>query len=106
VEYVHCDVRKPIGFGFAEANSISKILFTSSIAPYGASEELKDEGSLPTPNTPYGASKLVAEKVHIAWQAAGAGRSLTIVRPGVVFGKGENGNFTRMYLGIRNRYFF
>ncbi|MDR1541547.1 MAG: NAD-dependent epimerase/dehydratase family protein [Clostridiales bacterium] len=59
---------------FAEANCISKILFTSSIAPYGAWEELKDEG---VPNTPYGASKLVAEKVHNARQASGVGRSLT-----------------------------
>ena len=36
------------------------------------------------------------------WQARNqAERQLTIVRPGVVFGKGENGNFTRLYWGIR-----
>ena len=33
-------------------------------------------------------------------------RQLTIVRPGVVFGKGENGNFTRLYWGIRGGKFF
>lgn len=47
---------------FAERYGIRKILFTSSIAPYGAAEELKTEETIPMPNTPYGISKLVAEK--------------------------------------------
>lgn len=91
---------------FAERYGIKKILFTSSIAPYGAAEELKKETTLPTPNTPYGISKLVAEKIHEKWQAVDSKRELTIVRPGVVYGKGEHGNFTRLYWGIRKRYFF
>lgn len=92
---------------FAEKNGIKKIVFTSSIAPYGASEELKEETVLPTPNTPYGISKLVAEKIHIIWQSKNEKeRQLTIVRPGVVFGKGENGNFTRLYWSIRKHSFF
>ncbi|MCD8298125.1 MAG: NAD(P)-dependent oxidoreductase [Prevotella sp.] len=91
---------------FAEKYGIRKIVFTSSIAPYGAAEELKDESTLPTPNTPYGISKLVAEKIHIIWQAKNPSeRQLTILRPGVVFGKGENGNFTRLYWGLRGRKF-
>ncbi len=90
---------------FAEKWGIKQIVFTSSIAPYGAAEELKTEETLPTPNTPYGISKLVAEKIHIAWQNGAADRRLTIVRPGVVFGKGENGNFTRLYWGVRKRKF-
>ena len=90
---------------FAEKYGIKNIVFTSSIAPYGASEQLKEETTLPTPNTPYGISKLVAEKIHIAWQKGGADRKLTIVRPGVVFGRGENGNFSRLYWGIRKHTF-
>lgn len=91
---------------FAEKHGIKKIVFTSSIAPYGAAEELKEETTLPTPNTPYGISKLVAEKIHTIWQAKNEKeRQLTIVRPGVVFGKGENGNFTRLYWGIRGHKF-
>lgn len=91
---------------FAEKHGIRKIVFTSSIAPYGAAEELKRETTLPTPNTPYGISKLVAEKIHIAWQARNEKeRQLTILRPGVVFGKGENGNFTRLYWAIRGHKF-
>ena len=37
---------------------------------------------------------------------AGQNRELTILRPGVVYGKGEHGNFTRLYWGIRKGYFF
>lgn len=91
---------------FAEKHGIQKILFTSSIAPYGPSEELKEETTVPTPNSPYGISKLVAEKIHEKWQVQDSKRELTIVRPGVVYGKGEHGNFTRLYWGIRKRYFF
>jgi len=47
----------------------------------------------------------VAEKIHEKWQVKDSSRELTIVRPGVVFGKGEHGNFTRLYWGIRKRYF-
>jgi len=92
---------------FAEKHHIHKILFTSSIAPYGAAEDLKTEDTLPTPNTPYGISKLVAEKIHERWQNGDPGkRELVILRPGVVYGKGEHGNMTRLYWGMRKRYFF
>ena len=90
---------------FAERWGINTIVFTSSIAPYGAAEELKEEDTLPMPNTPYGISKLVAEKIHLAWVAGSNDRKLLIVRPGVVFGLGENGNFTRLYWGIRKHTF-
>jgi len=91
---------------FAEKYGIRKLLFTSSIAPYGAAEDLKEEDTLPMPNMPYGISKLVAEKIHIGWAEKDAGRVLTIVRPGVVYGKGEHGNMTRLYKGIRGHYYF
>lgn len=90
---------------FAEKYGINKILFTSSIAPYGAAEDLKDETTLPTPNTPYGISKLVAEKIHQIWQVKDDKRELTIVRPGIVYGKGEHGNMTRLYKGMKGHYF-
>lgn len=90
---------------FAEKYGINKILFTSSIAPYGAAEELKEETTLPMPNTPYGISKLVAEKIHQMWQVKDEKRELTIVRPGIVYGKGEHGNMTRLYKGMKGHYF-
>lgn len=89
---------------WCEEHGIKKILFTSSIAPYGAAEELKTEETLPTPNTPYGISKLVAEKIHEKWAAKNGGQ-LLIVRPGIVYGKGEHGNMTRLYSGIKKHYF-
>jgi nucleoside-diphosphate-sugar epimerase len=92
---------------FARENNIDTIIFTSSIAPYGASEELKQENSIPMPNTPYGISKLVAEYIHKVWQAEKPhNRKLIIVRPGVVFGEAEEGNFTRLYKSIKRGYFF
>ena len=82
------------------------LVFTSSISPYGPSEEKKTEKSLPAPVTPYGSSKLGAEKIHMDWQAAQAGRKLLILRPGVVFGPGEGGNVTRLVRSLVNGYFF
>ncbi len=106
MEYFETNIRGAENVcAFAEKYGIKNMVFTSSIAPYGASEELKEETTLPTPNTPYGISKLVAEKIHIAWQKGGTDRKLTIVRPGVVFGRGENGNFSRLYWGIRKHSF-
>ena len=90
---------------FARKNGVENIVFTSSIAPYGAAEELKTEETLPTPNTPYGISKLVAEKIHREWAAGEANRRLAIVRPGIVFGTGENGNMTRLYKGLKSHRF-
>ena len=86
-------------------HGITKIVFTSSIAPYGAAEEKKTEDTLPTPNTPYGISKLVAEKIHEKWKAENSKRQLLIVRPGIVYGKGEHGNMTRLYAGLKGHYF-
>ena len=106
IEYFETNIRGAENVcAFAEKYGIKQMVFTSSIAPYGASEQLKTESTLPTPNTPYGISKLVAEKIHIAWQKGGEWRKLTIVRPGVVFGRGENGNFSRLYWGIRKHTF-
>lgn len=106
IEYFETNIRGAENVcALAEKYGIRQIVFTSSIAPYGAAEELKTEETLPTPNTAYGISKFVAEKIHIAWQKGGADRKLTIVRPGVVFGRGENGNFSRLYWGLRRHTF-
>jgi nucleoside-diphosphate-sugar epimerase len=81
------------------------MVFTSSISPYGPSDERKTETSLPIPETPYGSSKLAAEKIHMGWQAAKEGRKLLIIRPGVVFGPGEGGNVTRLVRSLVKGYF-
>lgn len=91
---------------WAERVDCKRIIFTSSISPYGPTESVKTETSPPAPISPYGASKLVAEKIHIGWQRAASGRRLVIVRPGVVFGPGERGNVTRLVKAVNRRYFF
>ena len=92
---------------WAEQVGCKNIIFTSSISPYGPSEEVKDERSLPSPLTAYGGSKLAAEKIHQIWQARDdANRRLVIVRPGVVFGPGEGGNVSRLIKAVLHRYFF
>lgn len=90
---------------WANATDCKRIVFTSSISPYGPSEDIKDEDTLPVPETPYGGSKLVAEKMHMAWQAQSADRKLLILRPGVVFGPGEGGNVTRLIRSLVKGYF-
>ena len=90
----------------AEELGCKRMVFTSSISPYGPAEIPKDETSLPMPETPYGISKLVAEKIHQIWQKAEPKRLLIIVRPGVIFGPGEEGNITRMVKAVRRGYFF
>lgn len=92
---------------FAESIGCNDILFTSSISPYGPSEEARDESVIPTPETAYGGSKLAAELIHSAWATRGqAARKLLIVRPGVVFGPGEGGNVSRLIKMIAIKGFF
>jgi nucleoside-diphosphate-sugar epimerase len=89
----------------ATRTGCNSMVFTSSISPYGPSEECKTEDSLPVPVTAYGSSKLAAEKIHLGWRAAGLGRKLLILRPGVVFGPGEGGNVTRLIRSLARGYF-
>jgi len=92
---------------FAREKNINTIVFTSSIAPYGMREEERTEESLPMPTNEYGISKLVAEHIHRTWQAEKPDqRSLIILRPGIVFGKGEGGNFSRLYSAMSKGLFF
>lgn len=90
----------------AEELGCRNMVFTSSIAPYGASEELKSEESVPQPDNPYGSSKLVAEYIHRGWREHDPlNRHLTILRPGIIFGPGEQANFTRLYESLKKGFF-
>lgn len=80
----------------ARSQVVQEIVFTSSISVYGPSEERKTEASAPAPTSAYGKSKLMAEIIQGDWQAEDPARRLTIIRPAVVFGQGEGGNFARM----------
>jgi nucleoside-diphosphate-sugar epimerase len=86
---------------FAVRNDIHRIIFTSTMMVYAGGDRCYDEEGLTAPYTAYGFSKLAAELVLREWAARDPRRRLRIVRPGVVFGKGERGNFTRLYNALR-----
>jgi GlcNAc-P-P-Und epimerase len=76
----------------AEALGIRKLIFTSTVAVYGFAAGEVDETAPMNPFNDYGRSKLDAERVFLAWAGRSADRSLTVVRPTVVFGPGNRGN--------------
>ncbi len=70
------------------------LVFVSSIAAQSSSfsdRELTEDG-LPRPNNAYGRSKLAAENAIRA-----SGVSFTILRPVVMYGAGEKGNFATIH---------
>lgn len=89
----------------AAAHGIDKIVFTSSVAIYGFSAGEADEDTEPAPFNDYGKTKLEAEAVFKGWYHARPGRTLTIVRPTVVFGEGNRGNVFTLIDQIRRRRF-
>ncbi|TLP80763.1 NAD-dependent epimerase/dehydratase family protein [Maribacter sp. ACAM166] len=86
---------------FGTASGIKNIYFTSSIAPYGRSLDKRTEDSNLYPETGYGISKALAEKIHLLWLAQDSSRRLIIVRPSVIFGPKDPGNVYRMISAIK-----
>ena len=79
------------------------VVFASSISVYGPTAEPLTEESEARPNHAYGWSKLMAERLHL-WSRPET-TDLRIVRPAVIFGPGEMGNFTRMARALDTRRF-
>lgn len=82
---------------------IDNLIFTSTMMVFAAGERRHSEGDPACPDTAYGASKLAAEAAVLAW--SGSGRRARIVRPGVVFGPGEAGNYTRLARALQRSRF-
>ena len=76
----------------AKANGINKIIFTSSVAIYGLNRGEPDESMDAQPFNEYGHSKWEAEQVFQDWAKEDSARSLTMVRPSVIFGENNRGN--------------
>ncbi|MBN2354044.1 MAG: NAD(P)-dependent oxidoreductase [Spirochaetales bacterium] len=80
----------------AEKAGVRRIVFTSSVAVYGAARRGIDESGPLRPVNHYGRSKMMAEDVYRRWQAGAPDKSLVIVRPTVVFGENNRGNVYNM----------
>jgi nucleoside-diphosphate-sugar epimerase len=87
--------------------TVNTILFYSTVAVYGTANLPANESSNPRPESPYGKSKLAAEKLIIEWTQDDDLRTGIIIRPTVVIGAR---NFANMYFLIdqiyKNRYLF
>lgn len=106
IEYYDTNVAGAINCtSYCERHDIDRLIFTSSISVYGPSEEPLDESAPLNPNSAYGRSKRLAEDIQRAWQERSTRRRLTIVRPAVVFGEGENGNYTQLAQLLRRGMF-
>jgi nucleoside-diphosphate-sugar epimerase len=106
-EYYDTNVSGAINIArFCELHRINTLYFTSSISVYGTSDEPKTEQSPLVPVSAYGKSKLQAEDIHQLWAQSDRRRRLFIARLGVIFGPGENGNFTRLAKALSTGYFF
>jgi nucleoside-diphosphate-sugar epimerase len=90
---------------FCVRSQAAALIFTSSIAVYGPTDQLTTEASPARPSTAYGSSKLEAEQIQIEWAEQEPDRSLVIVRPAAIFGPGERGNFTRLASAIERHRF-
>lgn len=89
---------------WAEQVGVPKILFYSSISVYGPAEQPTAEDARKAPESPYGMSKLLGEQELRDWRERNA-TTLGVIRPGVVFGPGDDGNFPRLARAVRQGWF-
>ena len=79
---------------YAVKNNINTIIFFSSVAVYGFAKIGTDEAGKINPFNDYGRSKWEAEvKLNNWYKQDSANRSLVIIRPTVIFGPRNRGNF-------------
>lgn len=90
----------------ASAFGINEIVFYSSVAVYGISENVSTEAMAPTPDSPYGLSKLAGEKVLEAWAAEKSDRKVLIIRPTLVFGPNNMANMRNLIRQIDSGLYF
>jgi UDP-glucose 4-epimerase len=88
--------------GAAIEAGVKHFVHVSSIAVHGdhAAEAIREDSPL-APTTAYGASKLAAEK-ELAALFRGAGTTLTIIRPPMIYGPACPGNFPRLIRLVRS----
>ncbi|MCT1530068.1 NAD-dependent epimerase/dehydratase family protein [Sphingobacterium daejeonense] len=75
-----------------EANGVSRLVFTSSVAVYGLDKDNPDESFPADAFNHYGKSKWEAEQVLQEWNKTHSDWNINIIRPTVIFGEGNRGN--------------
>ena len=85
---------------------VKNIIFTSLVAIYGLDKSNPDETHPEDPFNHYGKSKWQAEKVIEEWYNNNSeGKSVTIIRPTVIFGERNRGNVYNLLKQISSRKF-
>lgn len=83
----------------AKENGVKQFIFISTIAVYGNDIEIIDEDTETNPVTPYGISKLEAEKK--LFELNDESFTVTIVRPPMIYGSNAPGNIDTLVNLIR-----
>jgi UDP-glucose 4-epimerase len=90
-KYHEINVAYPVKLAkLAKQNGIKQFVFISTIAVYGEDEERVSENTVCNPVTPYGKSKLEAEKELL--KLSDDSFIVSIIRPPMVYGKNAPGN--------------
>ena len=85
---------------------IKKLIFTSTVAVYGLNKLNPNEKSQPDPFNHYGKSKIQAEKlIHTWYDNDPENKSVTIIRPTVIFGERNRGNMYNLMKKIHDNSF-
>ena len=90
-KYNEINVEYPVHLAkLAKENGVRQFIFISTIAVYGEEKEKLDENTICNPITPYGKSKLEAEKELLKLNDNNF--VVSIIRPPMVYGKDAPGN--------------
>lgn len=89
----------------ADQLGIQKIIFTSTVAIYGFSENELDENAGIAYINDYGRTKYEAEQVYLQWVAENPLHQLRMVRPTAVFGEGNRGNIFNLIRQLGKKHF-
>lgn len=90
-----------------DKSGVKNIIFTSSVAIYGLNKQNPLEGHPADPFNHYGKSKWQAEEALREWfNKDPENRSLTIIRPTVIFGERNRGNVFNLLKQIASGKFF
>lgn len=90
----------------AQRAGVSRVVLMSTIAVYGHQPLAQlDENSATTPDTVYGETKLAAERVALAAQAADGRPLSTVLRASAVYGPRVKGNYSRLVQALARHRF-